>query len=161
MGESKLRRKDREVAELERIEAIIARCSCCRIALLDEGAPYIVPLNFGYRREGAQSSFYFHGAAEGRKIDLLRRNPRVGFELDTDHELRAQEKACGYSFSYRSVVGTGVLSLLTGEQEKAAALQAIMAQYTKRGDWTFDAKILRATAVIRLAVEEMSGKERA
>ena len=79
-----MRRKDREVTDPERIEQIIADSHCCRIGFNDDGEVYIVPLSFGYAR-GADDSytFYFHGASQGRKIDLIHKNPRVGFELSS------------------------------------------------------------------------------
>ena len=67
-----MRRKDREITESDRIQKIIDACQCMRIALADGACAYIVPVNFGYDKAG--KAFYFHGAAKGRKIDLIRQN---------------------------------------------------------------------------------------
>lgn len=156
-----MRRKEREITSDERIDAVIARCDCCRLALADADAPYIVPLNFGYRRAGEKVIFYFHGAREGRKIELIHKNRRAGFELDTNHALHPHEQACGHSFRYQSVVGRGSVSFVTDEAEKTAALRLIMAKYTAQDDWSFEENALHATAVFKLEVEEMTCKERA
>lgn len=77
-----MRRKDREVTDPERIREIIKSCDCCRIGLVDDGVPYIVPLSFGYVQEGEMGCFYFHGASQGRKLELSRQNGTAGFELE-------------------------------------------------------------------------------
>ena len=152
-----MRRKDREVTEQARINEIIQNCDCLRLALADEGAPYIVPVSFGYA-EG-ERTFYFHGAKEGRKMDLIRKNAMAGFELDCKHALKESEKACGYSYFFQSVVGTGKICILEDVEEKKKGLLAVMAHYTGQKDWEFPENMLEMTAVLRLNVEEMSAKE--
>ena len=154
-----MRRTDREITDRGKIDAIIRRCDCCRLALSDEEAPYIVPLNFGFTYEDGRAVFYFHGAAEGRKLALLRRHPRVGFELDTGHALHAAETACGYAYAFQSVIGVGTVTTVTDAAQKRAALQCLMAHYSDRADWTFDDNMVSAVTVLRLEVETMSCKE--
>ena len=43
-----MRRKDREVTEMEEIQQIFDECKVCRIGIMDENGPYIVPVNYGY-----------------------------------------------------------------------------------------------------------------
>ena len=83
-----MRRKEREITEQAKINEIIQNCDCLRLALADEGAPYIVPVSFGYVEE--EKAFYFHGAKEGRKIDLIRKNGAAGFECDCNFHLKEQ-----------------------------------------------------------------------
>ena len=78
-----MRRKDREITDSDRIQEIIDACQCMRIAFADGACAYIVPVNFGYDKAG--KAFYFHGAAQGRKIDLIRQNGYAGFELSLIH----------------------------------------------------------------------------
>lgn len=155
-----MRRNECEILEPERIDELINSCSCCRLGLVDGDKPYIVPLNFGYVRQGEKRFFYFHGAKEGRKMDLVRQNRCAGFELDTDHRLRQGETACSYSFGYRSVIGAGTVREVTDRGEKRRALACIMAHYSDRTDWEFPDAALDKTAVIALEVEELSAKER-
>ena len=102
-----MRRNEHELTDQERIDTLIGSCQVCRLGFVDGDRPYIVPLNFGYAREGGRRIFYFHGAREGRKMDLARRNGTAGFELDTAHELHEGDAACSYSFRYQSVIGSG------------------------------------------------------
>ncbi len=125
-------RKDREIAGLDGIVEIIDKCKVMRLALAGERAPYIVPLNFGYRRDGDKLKLYFHCANRGRKLDLMEHNPWVGFELDCGHQLVPDETACKNSFFFESVVGEGQISFFEESADKAAALNIIMEQQTGR-----------------------------
>lgn len=82
-----MRRKDREITDISKIYNIITKCHCCRVGFNDDGEVYIVPLNFGFVPCDDGDTFYFHGANEGRKINLIEKNPCVGFELDTNYKL--------------------------------------------------------------------------
>jgi len=96
-----MRRQDRAVTAPEKIRAVIDACEVCRLGLQDGRGVYVVPVNFGHTVEGGRHVFYFHGAAEGRKVDLVRRNGWAGFELDTGYRLQGAEAACGYTASAR------------------------------------------------------------
>ena len=76
-----MRRKDREIDNTEEIESIIQDADVCRIAFSDENTSYIVALNFGYKK-GNPSKLYFHSARTGRKIDLIKKNNFVCFQMD-------------------------------------------------------------------------------
>ncbi len=154
-----MRRKEREVTDIEKIDRIIAGCDCCRIALCDGAcAPYIVPLSFGYERTADGCFFYFHGARKGRKLELMERNPNVGFELDSDHQIVRGEEACDYSTHYCSVIGTGRLERVLAYADKLRALDCIMAHYEPGKRWAYDEKIVQATEILRLTVGELSCK---
>lgn len=154
-----MRRKDREVLDVVCINQIIEKCDCCRLGLIDGDRPYIVPLNFGHVYEDEKLVFYFHGANEGHKIELIHRNKYAGFEMDTAHMLHGQEKACNHTFFYQSIIGTGKISFVTDKQKKIEALQLIMKHYTKKDNWDFEGKMVENMAVIRLEVESMTCKE--
>lgn len=156
-----MRRSDREVRDLESILNIIHNCSCCRLGFVDDAEVYIVPLNFGFERKEETLVFYFHSAKEGRKIDLIAKNPRVGFELDTPPEIYAQngDIACNYSARYQSIIGTGVVSIVTDLEEKKRGLLLLMEHVTQKGDWAFDEKMIDSVAVFKLEVAKLSCKE--
>ncbi len=154
-----MRRKDREITEPDRIDAVIRSCDCCRVGFADVGGAYIVPLNFGYSTAGGGQVFYFHGASEGKKMEMIRKNPEVGFELDTGHGLSLSEKGCGCSFRFQSVIGRGKAAVVEEPEKKLAALRILMAHYSGREDWSFEESALRHTAVWKLTVEEISCKE--
>ena len=75
-----MRRKDREVTDDYQIDTIITSCNCCRLGFYDQDSVYIVPLSFGYEKKAGTRIFYFHSAKQGKKIQLMKTNARVGFE---------------------------------------------------------------------------------
>lgn len=154
-----MRRNDRAVTDPRKINDIILACDCCRLGFAAAGSVYIVPLNFGYEDQGNQKVFYFHGAAEGRKIDLVKKVGCAGFELDTNHKVKTAASPCNYSFSFQSVIGSGTVHMVEDAEEKKKALQLIIAHYTAEKNWTFTDDMVKAVAVFKLVVREMSCKE--
>ena len=150
-----MRRQERAITDRVAIDAIIRRSRVCHLGLSDAGQPYVVPLSFGY--DG--SCLYFHAAREGRKVNILQKNSRVCFEFDILEEIISAEKACNWSMRYQSVIGFGSAEIVTEPDAKAAALNCIMGQYTS-SDWTFGEQELAATLVIRVRIDEISGKAR-
>ena len=154
-----MRRKDREVTDPMTVADIISRCTCCRIGFYDDGEVYIVPLNFGYEIEDDTYVFYFHGAKEGRKIALIQKSPNVGFEMDTNYTLKEADIACGCSARFQSIIGCGVVSIVSELAEKKLGLSLLMEHTTGKREWNFDEKMLSAAAVFKLVVTKMSCKE--
>lgn len=154
-----MRRQDREVTDPNAIERIIAAGKCIRLGFYDGKQVYIVPLSFGFVVQDGRYTFYFHSAKEGRKIDLIRQSPAVGFEMDVNYKLNAAETACGYSAGFQSVIGNGVVSFVEDPEEKKAGLRALMKQQTGRGDWDFSQEQLCAVCVFKMTVEQLSCKE--
>jgi len=153
-----MRRADREITDKQAIEAFIAEEQILRIAFYDEGDIYIVPLNYGYAYEGDTYSFYFHGAKAGRKYELSKTNPKVGFEIDGKYKLLESEVACEFSANFQSVIGTGKLCLISDKEEKIKGLDAIMKQTSGKAGWNYEEAMLEAVAVFRLDVDKLSCK---
>jgi len=149
-----LRRKEREIADIREIESIIRKAQVCRLALADGGLPYIVPLCFGYKNK----KLYFHSAKAGKKIAILRRNRQVCFEFDIDARVRSGKTACNWTMAYKSVIGFGTASLIENPEEKQAALDIIMRQYSE-GDFTYLDKALAEMLVIKVDISTMTGKK--
>ena len=154
-----MRRRDREITDREELLEVMGRCDVCRLALNGpEGWPYLLPLNFGLGEEDGKLVLYFHGAAEGRKYELIARDPRASFEMDCAHRLVTDE-ARGYcTMEYESVIGRGRLEIVP-EEGKVAALRALMAHYHEE-DFPFSHAALPRTTVMKLTVEHMTGKRR-
>lgn len=154
-----MRRSDREITDLDNIVEIMKKCDVCRVAFFDDDYPYIVPLNFGLSYQDSKITLYFHGAREGKKLDLLRKNNKVCFEMDCSHQLVTGDLACEYSMNYESVIGFGCLTVLENT-EKRMALDAMMQQYTKNMNFTYDERALNAVTVFKLTVDQVTGKHR-
>ena len=155
-----MRRIEREVLGKDALCDIIKLCDVCRIALCADGAPYIVPLSFGFTWE-EKLELYFHCAPEGRKIDLIKSCDLAGFEMDTGQALQKDSIACNWSSRYKSIIGTGRLSLVNEPEHKIRCLDRIMEHYGFAGPpGAYDPAVLRRTAVLKLEVTELSGKEK-
>jgi nitroimidazol reductase NimA-like FMN-containing flavoprotein (pyridoxamine 5'-phosphate oxidase superfamily) len=150
-----MRRKDKEIQSREEIEAILEKATVCRLGLSCDNVPYVVPMNFGYR----EGSLYLHSAREGRKMDMLRANPRVCFEIETDVEVIRAEQPCDWGMKFSSVIGFGTASVLEDPEEKKSGLDAIMEHYGSKPAQPYPEAVLKHTAVIRVQVEEMTGKK--
>jgi nitroimidazol reductase NimA-like FMN-containing flavoprotein (pyridoxamine 5'-phosphate oxidase superfamily) len=154
-----MRREDRELTGMSEIESVISGADACRLAFANDNEPYIVTLNFGYI-PGENPCLFFHCAPGGRKLDMMKRNNRVCFEMDTDHEIYKGEKGCDWGMKYSSVVGYGNLFIVVGEAEKISGLGCIMDHYGGSGTYSFDKKILSGTTVLRLEISEIIGKRK-
>lgn len=152
-----MRRKDREITDLNEILSIIKKCDVCRIALFDEEFPYIVPLNFGVKVDKEQIVFYFHGASAGKKIELIKACNKVAFEMDCEHRLITGPTSCHYTMAYESVCGNGEMAIVSAE-EKVTALKCLMKQYVEADDFEFDEKAVQAVTVLKLTVQAITGK---
>ncbi len=151
-----MRRQDRQISEGSQLEAILRKGLVCRLALADGDQPYLVPMSYGL----ADGALYLHSALSGRKVDILRRNNRVCFEVEADVALVRGEKACNWSFNYRSVIGFGRARFVDDAGERRRGLNAIMAQYGGTGPQDYADPVLARTLVIRIDIESMTGKQR-
>ena len=149
-----MRRKDKEISDESAIKSIIEKTNVCRLGMVNGNKPYIVPLCFGYH----DNVLYFHGTLKGQKIDLIRKNPNVCFEFDLITEPIESENACDWSMKYQSVIGFGKAVFIESSDEKRKALSVIMAQYSDRL-FKFPENMLKATAVIKVEIESMTGKQ--
>ncbi|HIT19765.1 MAG TPA: pyridoxamine 5'-phosphate oxidase family protein [Candidatus Fimivivens faecavium] len=155
-----MRRKDREVTDLQQIRGVIERCKVARLGLVDEDGIYIVPMNFGYELTDGVLTLYFHCAKEGRRLSAIEKDSRVGFEMDCGHELIEGPAACNYSFRYASIIGNGSARLVETPEEKLGALGRIMLHQTGK-EFTFPAGAENAAAVIKVTADSFSCKQRA
>ena len=135
------------------IESIIRRASVCRLAMCDEGIPYVVPLGFGY--EG--KSLFFHTAKAGKKLDILKKNSRVCFEIDIDVETLRHDEPCQWEMRYKSVIGSGRARFVHDPEEKRRALDVILRQYTD-GSFAYPEEKIASTMIIKVEIESMTGK---
>lgn len=153
-----MRRKDREVTDFAEMIAIMEKCDVCRIALNNDGYPYILPLNFGMAVKDGRAELYFHGAPEGTKYELIQRDNRASFEMDCEHVLHLGQDNCSCTMDYESVIGRGHIEIVSDE-EKLDALQILMKHY-REGDFPFQQAVVEKTKVFKLVVEQMTGKIR-
>ena len=152
-----MRRTDRQINEDAAIAAIMARCRVVRLAMNTDGAPYIIPLNFGMEPDGM--TLYIHGAMEGEKYRWMERDPRAGFEMDTMLGMDLDEVHQECSTRYESVAGWGDLEEVIDPEQKRHALKRIMAQYHAE-EFPFSEGPLPRTRVFKLRIRQRAAKAR-
>lgn len=153
-------RRERQVTDRETIRHILDTCQIVHIGLVDGDEAYVVPMNYGYTMEEDGSlTLYLHGARRGRKLDLIRQNPKVFFEMVCDVQPFEGEVACKYGTAYASIMGTGVAEILEDPEEKKAGLSRFM--FTQTGkEFTFEDKMVSVVSVIRIRVTGYTAKRR-
>ncbi len=149
-----MRRKEKEITDKKEIEQIFKDAQVCRLGLFDGKSPYIVPLNFGYKED----TLYIHSSLVGRKIDILKNNPNVCFEIDIPGKTINSEKACNWSMAFVSIIGEGKAQFLDEEADKINALNIIMEHYSDSGEWDFNKKMMEKTLVFKVEIENISAK---
>ena len=149
-----MRRKDKEVKDKDIIKSALNRAVVCRLGLTENDMPYIVPMNFGYK----DNCLYFHSAPIGKKIEIIKKNNQVCFEIDIDHELVITESACNATMKYLSIIGSGKAELIDDFERKQKALEIIMDHYTPKKIHDFSKKMIEKIVIIKVKIEEMTGK---
>ena len=150
-----MRKANQEITDKVILEEILTRSKICRLALIDNGLPYILPFNFGYH----ENCIYIHSAPAGKKIDLLKENPLVCFEVEQQADTIEDEIACKWSTLYRSVVGYGNVEIVTGFEEKKSGLEIIMTQHGYKGKMEFEPKEVEFVVLLKLSISSMTGKQ--
>lgn len=153
-----MRRKDREVTDLETIVGIIDECDIIRIGLADGAFPYIVPLNFAYTVSENQIEFYVHGAMSGRKYELMNKNKKCSFEMDIPLELDCIAEKKSVTMRYKCVMGTADIVFLEGEEKENAIDNIIMARYEQTRSFDYNRNVVKVTAVAKLTVIDLTAK---
>jgi uncharacterized protein len=150
-----------------------------RIASIDiNGYPQIIPMNFVYLQQGylnnnltdttirRSDAVYMHSYPLGEKLDNIKRNPKVGFEVDRHicflpsyyfHPTDASQA----DTLYISVVIKGTAHIVEDNEEKSQALNGLMKKYQKEGKYEIlhpSMPSVHEVAVIKIVPKEMRGK---
>ena len=157
-----MRRKDREVTDARAKEAILDRCLSAHLAMCVGGQPYGVTLNFGWEREDAGAYvLWFHCAAEGRKVDILKANPSVWFFAEREGAFREGQNAAGQAYmtmEYESVAGEGRVTFVDGLDEKRHGLGVLCARFTDTPMSAMPDAVVAHTCVFKVVVPNLSAK---
>ncbi len=154
-----MRRKDREVTTIEGIRSIIEKCKLCHLAMVDNGMPYVIPMNFGYELDNKTLCLYFHSAKSGRKIEILNKDKAVCFEMAVEGKLGEVVDPCNAGYLYESVLGFGHVEFIDDIPEKCRALSLLMKHQSKR-DFTFMEKQADSVCVFKVISTDFTGKRK-
>lgn len=149
-----MRRKEKEITDRSVLEAIIENASVCRLGMIDDSRPYVVPLCYGYQ----DKTVFIHSALQGKKIDAIRKNPQVCLQFDVHTEIIKSDRACKWGVKYQSVIAFGCAEILENISDKTTALNIIVRHYSDRCQ-PFESNRLKDTAIIKIKIENMTGKQ--
>lgn len=159
-----MRRKDREITDMAEIFEIVKRETVCTVAFCEEPFPYLLPLNYGARMEEGRLVLYFHGAAQGTKLELLKKNPHVSFSIFGGNKMKlVREHACKSSTSFESVCGSGDAEMIGEPEKKREGLAVIMNHIGALEGISYDEagfleQEIQAVAVWKITAGTVTGK---
>ena len=136
------------------IERVLTQGRELHLAMSDGDYPYLVPLNYGY----VPGRIYIHSGRQGKKLDCLRRDPRVCFAVNAVVERIGGEKACQWSTRFRSVTGYGVARIIDEPEEKIHGYDVIMAQFGGPVG-NYDEQYLKESLMICIEIERLTGRQ--
>ena len=152
-------RREREITDINEIIKILDESKVLHLGLVDGDEPYVVPMNYGYTLENGKLTLWLHGAKRGRKLDVMRANPKVFFEMECGITPFEGEIACKYGITYASVMGKGIAEIVEDIETKKSALSFLMKTQTGK-DFEFEDKMADVVSVIRIDVSEFTAKHR-
>lgn len=152
-------RREREITDINEIIRILDTAKVLHLGLVDGDEPYVVPMNYGYVMEDGKLTVYLHGAKRGRKIDVMKANPKVFFEAECGIQPFEGDIACRYGITYSSIMGKGIATIVEDVEEKKKALSILMKTQTEK-DFEFEDKMVAFVSVIRIDVSEYTAKYR-
>ena len=152
-------RREYEVTDPAQILAIMQKSRVLHLGLVDDGMPYVVPMNYGYLMEDGRLTLYLHSAAQGYKLDVIRKNPVCCFEMECDVRPFTGSIACQYGTSYYSLMGRGTAAIVDDPAEKMCAMSVFMASQTGK-EFAFNERLVSIVSVIRIDVTEYTAKHR-
>ena len=160
-----MRRTERTIDDTAEITEIMNDAQVGRLGLSMNEQPYVVPVNFAFD----DGCIYFHCADSGMKLDFLRDNNRVCFEVDENLGVVPGSTPCSFGTAYRSVIAFGVARILSDPEEKARATRLITMKYagnemadkiTPETTETYRSSRGSCLVIVEIRVEEITGKHR-
>ncbi len=151
--------REREITDINEIKAIMDKALYLHLGLVDGDQPYVVPMNYGYVFEDGMPVIYLHTAKRGYKLDLIKKNPKVFFEMVCDTVPFEGDVACRYGMTYSSVMGRGVAQIVEDVEEKKLSLSILMKTQTGK-NFDFEDKMTTIVTVIKINVLSLTGKKR-
>ena len=152
-------KRELQITDEGQIRTILDTAKVLHLGLCVDNEPYVVPMNYGYTMEEGKLVLYLHSAVRGKKLDMMRANPKVFFELDCDRVPFEGKKPCQYGLAYSSVMGRGTATIVDDVEEKKQAMTFLMKTQTQK-DFEFSDEWVSIVTVIRIDVAEFTAKHR-
>ena len=147
--------RPRILSKQEEIDQIINTAQTCYVGMTDGDDPYVLPMNFAYE----PGAVYLHADVKGLKLDILRKNPSVCINFNTDNELfyRHKQVGCSWGMKYRSVNVFGRVEFIDDYDEKNRIMKLVMLKYAGE-DYEFSEPSIRNVVIIKVNVGKVTGK---
>jgi len=152
-------KRERQITDQHQIIDILNRAKVLHLGLCVDNEPYVVPMNYGYTMEGEKLVVYLHSAVRGKKLDMIKANPKVFFEIDCDVVPFEGVMPCQYGVTYSSIMGRGTAQIVEDVEEKMKAMSVLMQTQTGK-EFSFNERLVSIVAVIRIDVAEYTAKHR-
>lgn len=154
-----LTRREKLITDIDKVLEILDKSKVVHIGMVDGDEPYVVPMNYGYTYENEKLTIWLHGATTGRKLDVMRKNPKVFFEMECDLIPFEGEVACKYGLSYSSLMGRGIAEIIEDSEEKQKALSILMKTQVNK-DFEFNEKLASVVGIVKIDVLDFTAKHR-
>ena len=148
-----MRRKDRAMSEAEAISILETAQVGTLATVSEEHIPYLVPMSFVY----TQDAIYLHCAVEGKKLDNIRGNNNICFNVVEAVELLP----AAFSTKYKSVTVFGKIAVIEAQEEKRQSLIAIVKKYSPdfyEAGLQYIDNAIEKTKVLKIEVSRINGK---
>jgi len=150
-----MRRKEKQVSDISVLHNVIYNAKICRIGLVNDNLPYVIPMSFGF--DGTY--IYFHSAISGEKVEILKKNNHVCIEFEHNISIIEHEKPCNWGADYLTVVVHGTAEIMVDPAKKSYGLNQIISHY-KVGtqEYLFSDEELKTVLVYKITSKEIIGK---
>lgn len=146
-------RRFKQQLSAEEVERILQTGKYCVMAVSGDNVyPYAVPVNYVY--DG--TAIFIHSAAQGHKIDALRRNPKCTLCMVDKDDVIPEE----FTSYFRSVIVFGKAHFVESTDEKIAALRLLGDKYSPGIDPEAEiARFIKSVCIVRIDIDSVTGKE--
>jgi nitroimidazol reductase NimA-like FMN-containing flavoprotein (pyridoxamine 5'-phosphate oxidase superfamily) len=150
-----MRCAEKEITDSSILDEIMVNSQICRLGLVEYGEAYIVPVNYVFK----DGVIFMHSACEGRKIEILKRNPIVTFEIEYGSETVKGNVPCKWGTKYRSVMGKGTVEIHYDAETKQECFDMLMRKFGADFVPTYDETSFAKAVALKLRVDFCTGKE--
>lgn len=151
-GRSNMRRFKQELPPEESARILNTGRYCVVAVSGDDDYPYAVPVNYVY----SGNAIYLHSAAQGHKIDALRRNAKCSLCIVDKDDIVPEE----FTSYFRSVIVFGTAHFVESADEKVTALRSLAEKYSPGIDPEAEiSRFIKSVCIIRIDIDSITGKE--
>jgi len=139
----------------DEVNELLSRATVGRLGACEGKQPYVIPICFLYYK----GRLYFHCGPKGKKIEILKANPKVCFQVD-EHRLVPSSSPCDFTFHYRSVLVFGEARFPTNSKKKIRILKMMVDKYDiGKIAKPLDEKMVDRVNILEIIIRKISGKK--